>query len=294
MFVVTSCAMAALATEDEIRSARWLAGQPGRRYGVCITKSNLVIKFAPAAKMSQEATAINFVSRQCPDIPAPEILGSWEATGADGEKRGYIAMSVLPGSMLRDVWSTMNNDDKTSILDNLAAILTQLRCIQIPTDAMIGQVFDGLGLAADVRGSGAEFGGPFLTESDLNEWLISLIHPESREIFGSFYVETIRNSLAALCTHRLRFAHGDLGMHNIMVKDGKITGIIDWEYAGWYPEYWEYVKMVQFSRDKLFLCWCRERWEIEGRKVHYDREYVVDQMLNSQVRHGERMIRRPR
>jgi len=28
-----------------------------------------------------------------------------------------------------------------------------------------------------------------------------------------------------------------------MVSDeGRITGIIDWEYAGWYPEYWEYAK----------------------------------------------------
>lgn len=24
----------------------------------------------------------------------------------------------------------------------------------------------------------------------------------------------------------------------------KIEGIIDWEQAGWYPEYWEYYKML--------------------------------------------------
>lgn len=27
-----------------------------------------------------------------------------------------------------------------------------------------------------------------------------------------------------------------------MVKEGHITAIIDWESAGWYPEYWEYIK----------------------------------------------------
>jgi len=26
------------------------------------------------------------------------------------------------------------------------------------------------------------------------------------------------------------------------VKDGKISGIVDWETAGWYPEWWEYTK----------------------------------------------------
>jgi hypothetical protein len=25
-------------------------------------------------------------------------------------------------------------------------------------------------------------------------------------------------------------------------EEGHITGIIDWEYEGWYPEYWEYAK----------------------------------------------------
>ncbi len=29
--------------------------------------------------------------------------------------------------------------------------------------------------------------------------------------------------------------HGDLNMSNIIVDDGKIQAIIDWEYAGYYP-----------------------------------------------------------
>jgi hypothetical protein len=31
-------------------------------------------------------------------------------------------------------------------------------------------------------------------------------------------------------------------MRNILVQDGRISGIVDWENAGWYPEYWEYTK----------------------------------------------------
>lgn len=34
--------------------------------------------------------------------------------------------------------------------------------------------------------------------------------------------------------------HGDLSPRNIMVKDGKITGIVDWERSGFFPEYVEY------------------------------------------------------
>lgn len=40
--------------------------------------------------------------------------------------------------------------------------------------------------------------------------------------------------------------HGDLNTNNIMVKDGQLTGIIDWELSGFYPDWWEWV-----SADRL-------------------------------------------
>ena len=45
-------------------------------------------------------------------------------------------------------------------------------------------------------------------------------------------------------SHRILFAHGDLRPHNIMVKDGNVAAIIDWERSGWYPEYWDYAKAL--------------------------------------------------
>ena len=44
--------------------------------------------------------------------------------------------------------------------------------------------------------------------------------------------------------HKVVLTHGDFHPRNIMVEDMVITGIIDWECAGWYPEYWEYVKAL--------------------------------------------------
>jgi aminoglycoside phosphotransferase len=42
--------------------------------------------------------------------------------------------------------------------------------------------------------------------------------------------------------HNIVFTHSDLNMRNILVKDGRISRIVDWENAGWYLEYWEYTK----------------------------------------------------
>lgn len=41
--------------------------------------------------------------------------------------------------------------------------------------------------------------------------------------------------------------HSDLHPRNLIVdneQDVRITGIIDWEAGGGYPEYWEYVKAL--------------------------------------------------
>lgn len=36
------------------------------------------------------------------------------------------------------------------------------------------------------------------------------------------------------------FTHGDLSLRHVYYLNGRITGIIDWESAGWFPDYWEY------------------------------------------------------
>jgi len=48
------------------------------------------------------------------------------------------------------------------------------------------------------------------------------------------------------------FTHGDLSSLNILVRGDKITGIIDWETAGWYPSYWEYTTASQVSSMNYF------------------------------------------
>ncbi|TEY64648.1 hypothetical protein BOTCAL_0145g00080 [Botryotinia calthae] len=37
-------------------------------------------------------------------------------------------------------------------------------------------------------------------------------------------------------------SHGDIKSCNIMVKDGHVTGIIDWEHGGYRPDWWEWTE----------------------------------------------------
>lgn len=49
-------------------------------------------------------------------------------------------------------------------------------------------------------------------------------------------------------TGAITFTHGDLNLSNIIISGTPgsqvIVGIVDWEQAGWYPEYWEYCKLL--------------------------------------------------
>ncbi|KAF8878017.1 kinase-like domain-containing protein [Gymnopilus junonius] len=59
--------------------------------------------------------------------------------------------------------------------------------------------------------------------------------------------------------HRLCFTHGDLAMHNFLIQDGRLSGLVDFECSGWFPEYWEYTGAITFKIE--------DRWKQAIRNV---------------------------
>jgi aminoglycoside phosphotransferase len=53
-------------------------------------------------------------------------------------------------------------------------------------------------------------------------------------------------------SHFIVFSHGDLKHHNITVQGRRITGFIDCESAGWYPDYWDFTTALRFTREDLW------------------------------------------
>lgn len=71
---------------------------------------------------------------------------------------------------------------------------------------------------------------------------------------------------------QILFTHADINSHNIMIAgpagSRKITALIDWEQAGWYPEYWEYCKMI--GCEDYENGWLAEGWVHKVMKPHQD------------------------
>jgi aminoglycoside phosphotransferase (APT) family kinase protein len=74
--------------------------------------------------------------------------------------------------------------------------------------------------------------------------------------------------------HRITFTHGDLSSSNILVEDGHISAILDWETAGWLPEYWEFTTMLRYRFDDWWLAFAKD--VVQDR---YQAEYVADSAL---------------
>ena len=61
------------------------------------------------------------------------------------------------------------------------------------------------------------------------------------------FTEVIMGMIRVLPEHsRVVLTHGDLVPGLIPVPEGRVVAIVDWETAGFYPEYWGYAKAHLF------------------------------------------------
>jgi aminoglycoside phosphotransferase (APT) family kinase protein len=162
-------------------------------------------------------------------LPVPRVYAAWKDPST---KQASIEMDFVDGENLEKAWKGMNDAEKRNICQQLRAILIAMR--SAPHNiGLIGSCSGGA--ARDPRHFTAYTKGPFATEAEFNDFYFHLLEGIPKPIS-----DALRKK--GKTDHRIVFSHGDLSQHNIIVKNNQIAAIIDWEYAGWYPEYWEYVK----------------------------------------------------
>lgn len=120
----------------------------------------------------------------------------------------------------------MSYHERTSLAKDLRKCIQQFK--KIPNtnksaicDANGGPVFD-------YRLPG-RLGGPFQSEAKFNDFVIT----QGR----------LRDPCHAR-QHSICFTHADLNPNNILIEAGRLSGVVDFGCAGYYPEYWEYTKAM--------------------------------------------------
>lgn len=202
-----------------------------------------LIPWPPSRKRLAEGTILH-------RLTGPNTVLEKHDRQPDGS--AHIVMSQIPGDDLEDVISELGAAQVTSIVKELAGYLGQLRRLEQPgpkgaASSAAGEGNEGttqpIGGVGGIPGHDVRLGsggwGPFRSLADFHKHLR----------FGE-PLEYWDHEPAVMAVHgkddgayKLKFTHADIALRNIRVKDGKIAGIVDWEFAGWYPEYWEYTKM---------------------------------------------------
>jgi len=185
---------------------------------------------------STEADALRFLNASGIDLPIPRLLDSIAIDG-----KTYTIMSRIPGSLLRDKMDQISEPDLRAIVNDVRTVLDRLwRLKQSPSDS--GKVMlsaSGHGLPDPVTFFDTYWGpSPSVLECYF-PMSANLSIESDNEWTEVEFVATHDDAIRAVTADRVVWVHRDLRWQNILVRDGRLSGIIDWENSGWLPCHWQ-------------------------------------------------------
>ncbi|ENH70852.1 hypothetical protein FOC1_g10003305 [Fusarium oxysporum f. sp. cubense race 1] len=231
----------------------------------------------PNIKTKNEIGVMTWLSKNT-TIPLPEVI-AYHDSADNPVGPEYILLSRIQGVALSDVNDRLSDEQMNQILDQLIDLLTQLQAH--PWDGIGGLTLDDHGevqlgpmvdetfcQVPDIEALWPEretvatlnIGGSYETYVDYITAhvvkYIRLIQTHEKLAFMRDIVPRLETFVAALPKHanklnnvKLHLAHKDLHFANMMFDPlpGKITGILDWKFAGVVP-YEDIQRAVDFLR----------------------------------------------
>lgn len=191
-------------------------------------------------------------------------------------------MTRLPGEPFDEAYDDLIPDEREVVIEELQLMLDSMRQWRSPWGRRICSISGGFIRSIRVPGHRID---PCETEVELLDYLLA---PASKHSFDSAedYHQALQTANALYgIEHRNVFTHGDLALHNVLVYDGHVSGFIDWESAGWYPEYWEFMTPLRWpGRDReggaMFRRLGGERYEMELKAELAMRDLTVDSWIS--------------
>jgi aminoglycoside phosphotransferase (APT) family kinase protein len=196
--------------------------------------NSVYIKCGTGHQIQREVEAITFVGQQT-SIPLPTILEVHIHEDLP-HSESWFSMGVVDGSPLSNAWPLMEEEACRATQAELNKIFLELRAVPPPMPAYIGSCSGGP--VYDHRLNNGDPCGPFTSESAFNDFLVAPVARCPKKELVNHYRRQLVDD------HGVAFTHADLCGEHIFVEPatGRITGILDWEMAGWWPTYWEYTK----------------------------------------------------
>ena len=154
------------------------------------------------------------------------------------------------------LYNMLTPETQQTILAEVAAVIEKLQTLRQPS-SVAGQVMlsaSGHGLPDPIYWF-EEWSGPF--PSILELWSHVSSYQNMEEFEGDVPVET----RDVMTMDPIRYVHADLRMYNVLLHNGHISGVIDWEDSGWFPSSWQ-VHTMRWGRigcSTFWLLYWRDR-----------------------------------
>lgn len=210
--------------------------------------TELFVKYGRATS-EREGQTLLYIEEKLPKLPVPRLYAMYY----DHDDL-FIVMERIRGPSLDTVWSGLSDDDKQSITRSLRETFDEMRRLSCPSPTVFGSV-NGHSIPYHLFWDPEEnpkLCGPFQSEKDFNSGLLAQyqriqeennLPPYKLEFYSAHLGDVLHK-------HMPVFTHADVQRKNmILVEHDESTperlrsckvAIVDWESAGWYPEYWEY------------------------------------------------------
>jgi thiamine kinase-like enzyme len=193
-------------------------------------------------------------------------------------------MQVLLGKPLERVWDDLSEDQKAAVTQQLHGTFARVRSLPAPSPVAFSNAAGGPvqhRFFKLIRANPA-ITDPFTDEAAFHRAIAQRLHRDQTQSsvpdFASDFFQ--RHLAATMGHHACVFTHGDLQLKNILVLVEEppelqyhasssgvatkppatavlVSGVVDWEDAGWMPSYWEHSTMFMFanwSHDWIIKC----------------------------------------
>lgn len=200
--------------------------------------TTVIKRISPPSAAAAEAAAMR-LARERTSAPVPRILKT--IIPENENEYGVIFMEFVEGETLEEAWPSMADEDKRNVLAQLKDFMHQVHQVE---GEFIGSVDQSV--CNDQLFSNREHVyGPFQDEDAFRQGIAQSLRACDANSFTQLAINMV-NSMPK--SEHIVLTHGDFVPRNILVRDGgNVTAIVDWEMAGFYPEYWEYAKAHFFA-----------------------------------------------